>query len=190
MSWIKAWEDVLDPKDCKRICEEAERCVSRFMTYPRRRPDQGSEASNADFDPLRDSEYEDHDSYQVMQREAMPPTLRTLICDSLLRSTMTTSALYFQLNRYRRGDYVLPHRDTCPQGILSLTASERDGLNIEAEPGHVQRMSDRPGRLVIHAPQAWHWVDPVSSPVRYTLVTIPHIVPRWATTSEACGQNP
>jgi hypothetical protein len=77
-----------------------------------------------------------------------------------------------QINRYDRGDYVLPHRDDCQQTIFMLTSSERDGLVVEAAAGLFVRVLDSAGQSVTHPPEAWHWVEPVLDTVRYTLVTI------------------
>jgi hypothetical protein len=125
------------------------------------------------FDPYRDSEYEDDDRYHVLQSARMPDDLREAIFAAVTPGGTRMADYYVQVNRYDRGDYVLPHRDSLQQGLYMLTTSESDGLNAQHDAGSVVFVPDRAGTFIAHDPQAWHWVDPVAAEERYTLVTIP-----------------
>ncbi|MEZ0107464.1 hypothetical protein ABH920_001456 [Catenulispora sp. EB89] len=163
--------------NCAEIIEIAERHRRLFEDYP----SAAALENRGDHDPLnpyRDSEYEDDDRYHVLQATAMPVELRRAILAGLADEDSDLSRFYFQINRYDRGDYILPHRDKLQQGLYMLSDSAADGLVVQAGDGSMAFVADRAGTLVHHDPAAWHWVDPVRSAVRYTLVTISARPPR------------
>mgnify|MGYP000872348456 CR=1 FL=1 len=134
--------------------------------------------TNGLFDPWRDSEYEDDDRYQVLQMRDMSSALRGFMAD-WLAPLFGSSQFYFQINRYERGDHVLPHRDSLQQGLMMLTGGAGDGLCVQSG-DDVVRVPDKAGRIVLCDTDAWHWVDPVRSAPRFTLVTIPAFTPNTA----------
>jgi hypothetical protein len=146
------------------IVERANEEAARFTCYP-------LTPSGVPFNPWRDSEYEDDDRYQVLEMNAMSVGFRNLMIKTL-SPFFKTSYFYFQINRYETEDFVLPHRDTLPQGLIMLTSSDADGLTVQTGNKFI-RVSDVPGRIVLCDAQAWHWVDPVSASPRFSLVTIP-----------------
>jgi hypothetical protein len=154
--------------DCAALVAWAERCHSLFEGFP------GS--GSLDFNPERDGEDEKEDRYAILPAQHMPPELRQLVEHGL--QLAPGHRVYYQLNRYQAGDYVLPHRDRCHQSIHILTRSPADGLTVEATDGTLRRVLDEPGLTIVHAPEVWHWVDPVLHGPRYTLVTIPPVLPR------------
>ncbi|MFF2652674.1 hypothetical protein [Streptomyces sp. NPDC058045] len=163
-------------RNCDGIVATAERYRHLFADYP-----SASAVRDRDWDPLnpyRDSEYEDDDRYHVLEARDMPRDLQRVIIAGLADEDSDLSRFYFQINRYDRGDYILPHRDKLQQGLYMLTTSGVDGLVAQAADGHMTFVDDRAGSLVQHDPAAWHWVDPVQDQVRYTLVTIPPRPPR------------
>jgi len=125
------------------------------------------------FDPYRDSEYEDEDRYHVLASDRMPADLRAAIFAAATPPGTRQGDYWVQVNRYDRGDYVLPHRDALRQGLYMLTTSRADGLNAQHDAGTTVFVPDRAGAYVEHDPRAWHWVDPVAAEERFTLVTIP-----------------
>ncbi|MFE6308613.1 hypothetical protein [Nocardiopsis sp. NPDC057823] len=158
--------------DCGGIVALARRYRHLFADHPD--PAAPPRPPEADpFDPYRDSEYEDDDRYHVLQSARMPDDLRAAIFAAITPEGTPMADYYVQVNRYDRGDYVLPHRDSLQQGLYMLTTSETDGLNAQHDAGTMVFVPDRAGTFIAHDPQAWHWVDPVASEERYTLVTIP-----------------
>lgn len=149
------------------IAETIQRALleaDRFECFPKA-------PSSMLFDPWRESEYEDDDRYQVLQMSDMSAPLREFIID-WLRPFFGSARFYFQINRYEQGDHVLPHRDSFKQGLMMLTAGDGDGLCVQTC-DYVIRVQDKVGRIVSCDTDAWHWVDPVKSAPRFTLVTIP-----------------
>lgn len=169
--------------DCTEIVRLARRYRNLFADYPD--PDARPRPSGAPvFDPYRDSEYEDDDRYHVLQSAEMPDDLRKAVFAAITPEGTSMGDYYVQVNRYDRGDYVLPHRDSLRQGLYMLTDSEPDGLNAQHDPETVVFVPDRAGTFVEHDPGAWHWVDPVVSEERFTLVTIPPLPHRENSASE------
>ncbi|WP_217164887.1 2OG-Fe(II) oxygenase [Streptomyces sp. AC512_CC834] len=156
-----------------QIVALAERHRALFADYPARRTPSERLADREPFDPYRDSEYEDDDQYHVLQADRMPQELHAAILAGILPPGTVPPDLYVQINRYDPGDYVLPHRDSLQQGLYMLTTSDTDALVAQDADGRAVRVVDRAGRYITHDPKAWHWVDPVTSAARYTLVTIP-----------------
>jgi hypothetical protein len=125
------------------------------------------------FDPHRDTEYEDDDRYHVLQLGQMPRELRVAIARAIADNGRDPGKYYAQLQRYDAGDFVLPHRDRLVQGLYNLTSATQDGLVVQdAERGFIKHV-DRAGTFLLHDMRAWHWVDPVLEPVRFTMITIP-----------------
>lgn len=154
------------------IAETVERTLSeadRFECFPKN-------PTNELFDPWRDSEYEDDDRYQVLQMRDMSAEFRRFMGD-WLTPLFGSSNFYFQINRYERGDHVLPHRDSLQQGLMMLTDGRGDGLCLQSGQD-VVRVQDRAGRIVLCDKDAWHWVDPVRNAPRFTLVIIPAFTPK------------
>ena len=143
--------------------------LDAFISYPVR-------TRSALFDPWRESEDEDDDRYQVLPLERMSRSLQQRVARALSHIAPLPHSLYFQINRYRSGDFVLPHRDDFPQGLYMLTGSPHDGLVAQSSTGF-ERLLDSTGTGVFVDPRAWHWVDPVADSPRYSLVTIPPIRP-------------
>jgi hypothetical protein len=139
------------------------------------------------FDPYRDSEYEDEDRYHVLQSARMPDDLRAAIFAGTTPAGTRPGDYYVQVNRYDRGDYVLPHRDSLQQGLYMLTTTGQDGLNAQHDRTTMVFVPDRAGTFVGHDPHAWHWVDPVAAEERYTLVTIPPLPHRSGTEPDRLG---
>ncbi|MGE0492948.1 MAG: 2OG-Fe(II) oxygenase [Vulcanimicrobiota bacterium] len=154
----------------------AEQHKDLFLSYPR---PEAAAARPADwtFDPYRDTEYEDEDRYAVLQQNQMPPELvRAVVAGAFGRyEHFRPGSYYFQINRYDRGGYVLPHRDELQQGLYVLTSSAQDGLTVQDEQGGFRRIYDQAGTFILNDANAWHWVDPVVQAPRYTLLTIPPV---------------
>jgi len=157
--------------NAEKIVALAEACTDLFTQH--RSGKKNPTTGLADFDLTRDTEDESADRYAVLQGPNMPARLLLEILRGLRASGSDVREGYVQLCRYEPGDYVLPHRDAHAQGIYILTTSPSDGLVIETEDGGFTRVLDRAGTMVIHDPDALHWVDPVAAGVRYSLVTIP-----------------
>src|SRR5262249_54027729 len=134
-------------KSPERIVALAERCRSLFDDYPSR-----SRLGFTSFDPDRDSEYEDDDRYHVLPRGKMPQQLVEAICASFPGFESRVKTSYFQIQRYDRGDYVLPHRDSLRQAIFVLTTSSRDGLVVQASCDHLTRIADVAGSMILADP--------------------------------------
>ncbi|MEE2036830.1 hypothetical protein Q8791_06295 [Nocardiopsis sp. CT-R113] len=158
--------------DCAGIVALARRHRRLFTDHPD--PSAPPRPPGSDpFDPYRDSEYEDDDRYHVLPSDRMPDDLRAAIFAGAAPAGTRPGDYYVQVNRYDRGDYVLPHRDSLRQGLYMLTTSDKDGLNAQHDEATVVFVPDRAGTFVEHDPRAWHWVDPVAGEERFTLVTIP-----------------
>lgn len=165
-------------RNCSEIVEIAEKYRDLFDDYPSKDSVEDRTPDRDPFDPYRDSEYEDDDRYHVLQANRMPTDLLMAVLRGITEADSDLSRFYVQINRYDRGDYVLPHRDKVQQGLYMLTSSTRDGLVAQDNDGRMNFVDDQAGALVLHDPLAWHWVDPVHEGPRYTLVTIPPRPPR------------
>jgi hypothetical protein len=172
--------------NCEEIVALARRYRRLFADYPDPSSPPGPPGLNP-FDPYRDSEYEDEDRYHVLQSARMPDDLRAAIFAGTTPAGTRPGDYYVQVNRYDRGDYVLPHRDSLQQGLYMLTTTGQDGLNAQHDRTTMVFVPDRAGTFVGHDPHAWHWVDPVAAEERYTLVTIPPLPHRSDTEPDRLG---
>jgi hypothetical protein len=73
---------------------------------------------------------------------------------------------------------VTPHQDELLQGLYVLTSSRRDGLTVQSAEDEFIKVPDEAGTLIVADLSAWHWVDPVLDEVRYSMITIPPLLPR------------
>ncbi|MEE1742600.1 2OG-Fe(II) oxygenase [Streptomyces sp. BE147] len=165
-------------RNSSEIVRIAEMHRDLFEDYPSSAAAAARTPDRDPFDPYRDSEYEDDDRYHVLQANHMPADLLEAVVRGIADADSDLSRFYVQINRYDRGDYVLPHRDKVQQGLYMLTSSTKDGLVAQSSDGRMNFVGDRAGTLVLHDAAAWHWVDPVQDGPRYTLVTIPPRPPR------------
>jgi len=149
-----------------QIVELAQRCVELFQSYKE------TETAPRLFDPFRPTTYEDDDSYQGLSLNRMPDELADLVRTSLCLGG-DNSPHFVRLQRYRTGDYVLPHRDPKHQSLYILTSSDVDGLTALSPQQGLITIPDRAGTYVEMDFRQWHWVDAVREGPRYSLLTIP-----------------
>ncbi|MCA3159939.1 MAG: 2OG-Fe(II) oxygenase [Burkholderiales bacterium] len=142
----------------------------RFISYPK-------QASNRPFDPWRGSEDENDDHYHVLPMRLMSVALRRQVAEVLTPLIPSAQPLYFQINRYDTGNFVLPHRDDFPQSVCVLRGHSENGLIVQSNDRFVVA-PDEPGTAILSDARAWHWVDPVLRGPRLSLVTIPPIFTR------------
>lgn len=159
----------------RRIVAAAEISLDCFVSHPTPQARAKRAAGRLPFRPEDHNEYE-VDAVQVASHDAMSAALRGAVLESFAELGCDVRSHSFRLQRYRGGDYVLPHRDYVAQSIYVLTDSDRDGLIIEGEE-RLLRTPDRSGTLIVIEPGVWHWVDPVLDPVRYTLGISPPLIP-------------
>ncbi len=162
----------------RRIVEAAEASLDSFVSHPTRRALAKRAAGRQPFLPRDHNNYE-VDRVQVASHDVMSIELRSAVLEGFAELGCDVRAHSFRLQRYRAGDYVLPHRDFVAQSLYVLTSSDRDGLIIEGDE-RLQRIPDRAGTLIVIQPGVWHWVDPVLDPVRYTLAISPPVIPEGA----------
>ncbi|MFB7255369.1 2OG-Fe(II) oxygenase [Streptomyces nojiriensis] len=165
-------------RNCSEIVAIAEKYRDLFEDYPSNGAVAARPPDRDPLDPYRDSEYEEDDRYHILEANRMPADLLTAVVRGIADADSDLSRFYVQINRYDRGDYVLPHRDKVQQGLYMLTSSTRDGLVAQGGDGRMNFVGDQAGTLVLHDASAWHWVDPVHEGPRYSLVTIPPRPPR------------
>ena len=159
----------------RRIIEAAEASLDSFVSHPTPRALAKRSVGRQAFRPEEHNNYE-VDWVQVASHDAMSTELRDAVVESFAELGCDIRARTFRLQRYRAGDYVLPHRDFVAQSLYVLTSSDRDGLVIEGDK-RLRRIPDRSGTLVVIQPGVWHWVDPVLDPVRYTVAVSPPVIP-------------
>ena len=165
-------------RNVAEIIALAERYRDRFMSYPTSSASahRAGRPAPKPFNPYRPSEYEEEDRYHVLQQNRMPVDLWRAACRTFVEHGIPARSFYIQLQRYELGDFVLPHRDELLQGLYVLTSSARDGLTVQDGAGGWMWVADEPGTLIVADLAAWHWVDPVVDPVRYTMITIPPLL--------------
>lgn len=157
--------------DPQKIVELACKDLSAFRSYPTN--EMLVPVWDRPFDLERDSEYEESDRYHILYPEAMSVELQKEILLQLCGTVEIEQNFYCQINRYDKGDYVLPHRDSTQQGLYLLTNSESDGIYVQSSDNDILYVRDQAGSQIVHDPAAWHWVNPVVKAGRFTLVTIP-----------------
>jgi hypothetical protein len=159
-----------DPEPIKAL---ADKYADLFTDYPNR-------PTSKLFNPYRHDSVFDDDRYHVLHHgRRMPKDLKELICDTFKFSRRDQES-EISINRYDRGDYILPHRDSGPIGLFMLTTSAHDGLTLNDENGRFVTVNDKAGRCVVMKTTTWHWVNPIQDKVRYTVVTDPPVVGRPA----------
>ncbi len=87
--------------------------------------------------------------------------------DPFLKDTYS----FIQIQRYLKGDYIVPHKDVydiTKLHLITLTHSNSDGLVCEVD-GKLEKFFDTPGSYIDFPRDAFHWVDPVYN-TRYSLV--------------------
>jgi len=81
---------------------------------------------------------------------------------------------FIQVQKYEIGDYIVPHKDAYDVlaiHLFHLTSSDCDGTTTATEDGKgLVTIMDKAGQKVEFPYTAWHWVNPVISHTRYTLV--------------------
>jgi len=92
--------------------------------------------------------------------------------DNQFDSSLKDTFEFIQIQKYSKGDYIVPHRDVydvCKLHLVTLTKSLVDGLIVE-ENNTLIKIYDEPGQYVDLSKGCWHWVDPVKNAPRLTLV--------------------
>lgn len=103
------------------------------------------------------------------ERDDIPKELK----DFLIETFNITDRDYdfIQVQKYEKGEYILPHRDPYPCfGLLILSTSEKDGIVIQQTDKTYKFFPDKAGTMLDVPKYSWHWVNPVQEKTRYSAV--------------------
>jgi len=111
--------------------------------------------------------------FKTLHSDNMSPRLIELIFeysdfDSFLKDTFS----FIQIQKYEKGDFIIPHKDIYDiqkLHLITLTTSDHDGLVIEDGNGGLVKIYDKAGTYIDFDNSLYHWVDPVEE-LRYSLV--------------------
>ena len=157
-----------------RLFVAADKSVSSFITHPTAVERARQKLVALNFNPASHEGFK-QDSCQILDYNNMTCSLKNCIEDLFELAKIDVRQHCYNLHRYRRNDFILPHRDHTAQSVLILTSSLTDGLVIEKSKACFIRLVDKAGTLISLDPLAWHWLDPVQEPPRYTLTIRPPI---------------
>jgi len=79
---------------------------------------------------------------------------------------------FIQVQKYEKGDTIVPHRDSyhiTKLHLITLTDSDCDGLVCEDTDKSIVKIFDKAGQYIDFPYDAVHWVDPVRD-LRYSMV--------------------
>lgn len=107
--------------------------------------------------------------FSTLESKFMDNTLLSMILENIPENKYDYS--FIQIQKYTLGQYILPHKDnyTCLLRLFTLTTSNIDGFCTQNGDSYTV-IPDVAGQEIKFDLNAWHWVNPVRDPIRYSLV--------------------
>lgn len=121
---------------------------------------QGADVFTGQFGPSRMS---------TLMDDLIPDDIHQMIMSNIDEDTKRRMK-FIQIQRYKPGDYILPHKDNYIfLRLFTLTTSRLNGLTIETDEGY-KFVEDVAGQEILVPRGKWHWVNPVREDTRFSLV--------------------